>query len=103
MKNAKVFLAALVFVGNVAAASVVLASADGVISKDELTTGSYCHEQFPAIEGRTLPNSDPSLKSASSGDIIDYYGPCDEKPTGQDQKQEQRLDYEHRWENNFED
>jgi len=50
-----------------------------------------------------LPNSDPRLKSASSGDVIDYYGPCDEKPTGQDQKQEQRLDYEHRWENNFED
>ena len=30
------------------------------------------------------------LKDERTGDVIDFYGPCDESPTGQDQVQSQR-------------
>jgi hypothetical protein len=96
MKNAKTFLAALFLLGNIVASGTALA-ADGVVSKNELTAGSYCHTKFPAIDGRSLDSNTPVLKSRSSGDIIDFYGPCDENPTGQDQVQAQQLDREHQW------
>jgi hypothetical protein len=95
MKNSKTFLAALILFGSVAASGMALAD-DGVISKDVLTPRSYCHEKFPAMQARSLGTDDPTLKSAASGDIIDFYGPCDENPTGQDQVQEQKLEQEHR-------
>ena len=102
MKNAKTFLAALVLLGNVVATGSVLA-ADGVISKDEITTGSYCHMKFPAIEARSLGSDNPVPKNAASGDVIDYYGPCNENPVGQDQVQEQRLEFNHRYIMNYSD
>ena len=102
MKTATTFFAALLLTGSLFATGAAKA-ADGVISKDELTTGSYCHMTFPAIEGKGLPTNDPALKSQKSGDVIDFYGPCDEAPTGKDQAAEQKLDFEHRWENNYED
>ena len=97
MKNAKGLLAALLLAGSFVATGTVWAS-DAVISKDELTPGSYCHMKFPAIEGRSLDSNNPVLKSPTSGDIIDFYGPCDENPVGQDQVQAQKLDREHQWE-----
>jgi len=102
MKNAKPLLAALLFLGNIAAGSTVLA-ADGVISKDELSTDSYCHEKFPAMSDKTVASDDPTLKSQGSGDVIDYYGPCNEKPTGKDQTEEQEIENQHRWANDYED
>ena len=95
MKNSKAFLAALILVGSVAASGMALAD-DGVISKDVLTPQSYCHEKFPAIQGRTLGTDDPTLKSTASGDIIDFYGPCNENPRSKDQVEEQKLEQEHR-------
>ena len=93
MKNAKVFLATLLLLGNITASGAALA-ADGVISKRELAPGSnYCHEKFPAISEDSLFSDHPVLKSQSTGDVIDFYGPCDESPTGQDQVNEQRREY----------
>ena len=60
-------------------------SADGVISKDELTQNSYCHEKFPAMTTQTLDSDNPVL--SKSGAVIDFYGPCDENPVGEDQIQ----------------
>ena len=102
MKNAKSLLAALILLGNITASGTALA-ADGIISKTEDVPGSYCHEKFPAIEGRSLASDEPVLKSQTSGDVIDFYGPCNEKPVGQDQVQEQKLEAQHRWANNYED
>ena len=102
MKNVKTLLAALILLGNITASGTALA-ADGIISKTEDVPGSYCHEKFPAITGRSLASDDPVLKSQTSGDVIDYYGPCNENPVGQDQVQEQKLDYQHRWANDYED
>ena len=100
MKNAKSLLAALILLSNIAVSATALAN-DGVISEDVLSPGSYCHEKFPAIEGKSLASNDPVLKSAQSGDVIDYYGPCTENPVGQDQAQEQKLDREIHMENDY--
>jgi hypothetical protein len=102
MKNAKSLLAALILLGNITASGTALA-ADGIISKTEDVPGSYCHEKFPAITGRSLDSDDPVLKSQTSGDVIDYYGPCNENPVGEDQVQEQKLDSQHRWASDYED
>jgi len=102
MKNVKSLLAALILLGNITASGTALA-ADGIISKTEDVPGSYCHEKFPAITGRSLDSDDPVLKSQTSGDVIDYYGPCNENPVGEDQVQEQKLDSQHRWASDYED
>ena len=94
MKTAKVLLATLLLAGSLVATGTVKAS-DGVITKDELTPGSYCHMKFPAMEENSLGTNHPTLKSAASGDVIDFYGSCNETPTGQDQVEAQKLDLQH--------
>ncbi len=46
---------------------------------------------FPAIRPSTLDSDQPMLKSSTTGDVIDFYGACDESPTGPDQIFEQRF------------
>ena len=103
MKTAKAFLAALILLGTTTGIGTALAAEDGVISEQPLTADSYCHEKFPAMKSDSLDDNKPALKSPTSGDVIDFYGPCSEKPTGKDQVQEQKLDLEHQWESNYED
>jgi hypothetical protein len=92
MKNAKVFLAALLLLGNIAASSMAVA-ADGIIEKETVAPDSYCHEKFRALDENTLGSDHPTLKSADSRDVIDFYGPCDETATGKDQAWQQKLDW----------
>jgi hypothetical protein len=92
MKKAKVIFATLLLLGNIAVSRAALAT-DGVIVKVELAPGSnYCHEKFPAIDPSTLDSDQPTLKSSDTGDIVDFYGPCDESPTGEDQVWQQKQD-----------
>ena len=91
MKIATSFLAALLFTGTLGALNNAIAE-DGILSKDQLTGTSYCHEKFPAIRQSTLDDSQPALKDSSTGDVIDFYGPCDENPIGNDQVQAQKLE-----------
>src|SRR5262249_36616102 len=72
-----------------------------VISKDALTEGGYCHIKFPAIEERTLSWKRPVLKDPSEGDIIDFYGPCDHDPLGNEEVQSQKLDLQRRFEREY--
>lgn len=51
---------------------------------------NYCHLKFPAIRPDTLTANRPVLKDPSSGDIVDFYGPCDYNPTGKAEVQAQR-------------
>jgi hypothetical protein len=102
MKIATSFLAALLLTSTFGAINTAMA-ADGILSKDEFTAGSYCHEKFPAMRQSTLGEDQPVLKNSSTGDVIDFYGPCDESPTGKDQVWEQKLDNEHRFEHAYED
>ena len=102
MKIATSILAAVLFTGTLGALNNAIAE-DGILSKDQLTAGSYCHEKFPAIRQSTLDDGQPTLKDSNTGDVIDFYGPCDENPVGKDQVQEQKLDAEHQFEMNYSD
>ena len=90
MKTAKTIFAALLLVGNIATSGLALAD-DALIEKD-VAPGTYCHQKFQAIDPSTLDSDNPSLRSSTSGDVIDYYGPCDETPDGKDQVWQQKLD-----------
>ena len=91
MKNFKSNLSIWLVVSVLGTSSVALA-ADGVLLKDDIAPDSYCHMKFPAIRPSTLAGNNPELKSSTTGDIIDFYGPCDENPTGSDQVQMQRME-----------
>ena len=78
-----------------------LARAQGVISTEIATPGSYCHMKFPAIREDTLSGSTPSFPV--SGDLIDFYGACDHDPLGKEEVQSQRIETQHRFSVDFED
>lgn len=71
--------------------AVSLFAADGVLLKDE-AGDNYCHMKFPAIRRRTLDTDHPQLKRPDTGDVVDFYGACDESPTGTDQVIQQKQD-----------
>ena len=102
MKIATSFLAAMLFTAALGTLNNAIA-ADEDTEKVPLSADSYCHEKFPAIRGRTLGTDDPTLKSADTGDVIDFYGPCNENPTGKDQQWEQQLEQQHRYQSDYED
>ena len=102
MKIATSFLAALLFTGALGAMNTARGE-DGIVSKNELSADSYCHEKFPAIRQSTLGNDQQQLKDSNTGDVIDFYGPCDEKPLGPDQLQAQKLEDQHRLEMEYSD
>ena len=97
MKNFKANLSMLLVVGVLGTSGAVLA-ADGVVVEGELNSGNYCHEKFPAMTERSLSDNQPQLKQSTTGDIVDYYGPCDENPTGKDQIATQKLEQQHQME-----
>ena len=101
MKIATSFLAGVLFIGSLGAINNAMAE-DGILSRDELTAGSYCHEKFPALHQSTLGGNQPALKDSSTGDVIDFYGACDESPIGKDQVWQQKLEQEHRFERDYE-
>jgi hypothetical protein len=96
MKIATSLLAAVLLVGALGAINTAMA-ADGIIDKQELTPGSYCHLKFPAIREDTLGTDHPTLEDPNSGDIIDFYGSCDENPVGKHQVEEQKLEELQQW------
>jgi len=97
MKNFKANLSMLLVVGVLGTSGAALA-ADGVEVEGQLAPGSYCHEKFTAMNKRSLGDNQPELKQSTTGDIVDYYGPCDENPTGKDQIATQKLEQQHRME-----
>ena len=100
MKIATSFLAVLLFTGTLGALNNAIAE-DGILSTNELAETGYCHSKFPAIARHTLGDDQPEL--SSKGDVIDFYGPCDENPLGQDQLQTQKLEDQHRLEMEYSD
>jgi hypothetical protein len=95
MKSAKIFLIGGCLI--VALAPQISSAAPAaIVSQDAFTDGSYCHIKFPAILERTLGTAQPVLKDASSGDIIDFYGPCSHDPLGEDEVHEQLIHLQHR-------
>ena len=92
----------IVIAASVLATSAAALAADGVVVEGKLTPGSYCHEKFPAIRPRTLADQ-PQLKDSTTGDMIDFYGPCNESPTGKDQVWQQNLDRQLRFDQSYDD
>jgi hypothetical protein len=97
MKSLKANLSMLLVVGVLGTSGAALA-ADGVEVEGQLAPGSYCHEKFPAMTERSLGDNQPELKQSTTGDMVDYYGPCDETPTGNDQIKTQKLEHYHQME-----
>ena len=54
MKSIKSVLAVLVLAGSMGSSIASAAGTDGMILKDALADGSYCHMKFPAIDEKTL-------------------------------------------------
>lgn len=101
MKFTRSFLGAVLFTSVMGGAMSNAIAQEGVLSKDELTTGNYCHQKFTPMTTQSLDSENPTL--TNSGNIIDYYGPCDESPVGEDQIQEQKLQAQHRFDHDYED
>ena len=59
--------------------------------------------KFPAIRPTTLDTDHPQLKRPDTGDVIDFYGACDESPTGMDQVISQKHEEEFRFGRDYED
>lgn len=94
MKRIGSFLSVLALSGVLGMTSAL--AADGLLLKQPETVNGYCHMKFPAIRPSTLAGDHPMLKSSTTGDVIDFYGACDENPVGHDQVESQRMeDSEH--------
>ena len=96
MKRMRSCLMVLVLVGSLGAS--IARAADGVLLKEDSVSTSYCHMKFPAIRPSTLGDRQPELKDSTTGDIVDFYGSCDESPVSKDQVVSQRIEHERQWE-----
>jgi len=65
------------------------AEAEEMISSVPTAITDYCHLKFPAMREDSLSWERPVLDS-TTGNIIDFYGPCDYDPTGLDEIRAQR-------------
>ena len=73
--------------------------AEEMISSVPTDTTDYCHLKFPVMREDSLSWERPDLDSAT-GNVIDFYGPCDYDSTGFDEIRVQRRVLLHA---NFED
>jgi hypothetical protein len=58
------------------------ARGEGIVSKEALGDGNYCHMKFESIRESTLGEKQPLLNDSGSADIVDFYGPCHHDPLG---------------------
>ena len=100
MKSIKLGLGAMAVTGALGL-SAVSTRAETVISKDVFTDGSYCHTKFESIREDTLASSQPMLKDVD--DIVDFYGPCNHDPLSKEEIQSQKIEMQHRYNNEYND
>ncbi len=97
-KNSKVVVSSAILAASLGFGIARAWAAEGVVSKDVVSAtalndeNSYCHLKFPAIEPSSLASDHPVLQSAETGDMIDYYGPCDHDPLGKEEIAKQKQD-----------
>jgi hypothetical protein len=63
--------------------------AQEMISNIPSETTAYCHLKFPTMREDTLSWERPVL-DPSTGNIVDFYGPCDYDPLGSEELRVQR-------------
>ncbi|HEY7219225.1 MAG TPA: hypothetical protein VH985_12655 [Candidatus Binatia bacterium] len=100
MKGIKLLLTTMALMGALGL-SAASSRAETVISKELFTNGSYCHVKFESIREDTLASRQPILKDVD--DIIDFYGPCNHDPLGKEEIQSQKIEMQHRFENEYND
>jgi hypothetical protein len=93
-KNSKPLIYGLILATSLGIGVARAAADDEDVSTSTLTLEGYCHLRFPAIQGRTLSSDHPQLKSEDSGDMVDFYGPCDHDPLGKDEVDRQKQELE---------
>ncbi len=91
MRIATSFVAALLLIGSFVASGAP-AGAEEVRSKAVLTPDNYWRLEFPAIDEKSLTSNASLLKRPRSGDIIDFYGRCNEDLVGKHQQESQQHD-----------
>jgi len=96
MKTRILFLSALGLAGAFGLSITSVWAKHGVFLQVKAEAGNYCHLKFPALREVTLPWAPPLLHDAASGDIIDFYGPCDYDPHGKEAVQTQKRDDQRR-------
>lgn len=69
------------------------APAADVVLKVASESGDYCHLKFPAIREDTLSWDRPVLQDPATGDMVDFYGPCDHDPLGREEIVAQRTQW----------
>jgi hypothetical protein len=101
MKRIGTIASMLVLAGSLAGS---VMAADGILLKEQAGENgeNYCHMKFSAMDENTLSSDHPRLKLSDTGDFIDFYGPCDESPTGKDQVEEQRQQESNKWSTDYE-
>lgn len=62
---------------------------EGVIFRQAVESGDYCHLKFPAIEPGTLGSREPRLENPADRNVIDFYGSCEHDPLSKDEVQTQ--------------
>ena len=87
MRRTGSILSAAILLGAMAGSA---RAADDVLLKEEAAE-NYCHMKFQALRPSTLGTDRPELKR-SLGDVIDFYGSCEETPTSLSQLDQQRRD-----------
>jgi hypothetical protein len=100
MKSIKLLMN-VVFLTGALGVSAVSSRAETVISRDVFNNASYCHTKFESIREDTLASRQPTLKDVD--DIVDFYGPCNHDPLGREEIQAQRIEMQHRFENDYND
>ncbi|MGH7796063.1 MAG: hypothetical protein ACREQ2_14420 [Candidatus Binatia bacterium] len=75
----------LILAGILGAAATSEAAAEGTVQKLASTSDGYCHLKIPAMRPSTLATGTPELKSSTTGDLIDFYGPCNYDPRSKDE------------------
>ena len=106
MKIATSFLAGLLLIGSLGTVKsalaeevVIMAQEFTVAVEPEFPLSNYCHENFRSMTETSLAGNHPQINP--TGDIIDFYGSCDESPTETDQVQSQRIENQHHWVTSF--
>jgi hypothetical protein len=101
VKSSKCLIFGSILIGALGLGGAKAMASDGVLSKTPLTPDNYCHLRFPAIRPSTLDTNHPQLKSPKSGDIVDFYGPCNHNPLGQSEVANQREQAQLRYDSGY--
>jgi hypothetical protein len=90
-KNSKIVVSSAILALSLGFGAAGAWALESVVSKDVVAStalggeGNYCHLKFPAIDRRSFGSNNPVLQSAATGDMVDYYGPCDHDPLGKEE------------------